>query len=461
MRNEAFQLYLVIRDNVKEEKIVSNADSKGLILDYLTKTPLRKDQLGTMGQSADFEPRKALTVIKNDPVVRACLTTIVDKVLETKWMVKGRNKKTRTKELEGKLKSIRFNRLLRKLLFNLVLYNNAFVEIVRKRGEFSDLNVLETIFMRIDANPNGDVIGYYQETGGPGDKPYWKEEDVVHFKLDEITTNTWSDLTIEALYETVLIKDYVRQWLTWFFGTNQMKGFYNIKNANGQKVKDFLSYLKAAEKDKSKPIIAEGEVTYQVLSSFAQEGQTLNDVLGWCDQQIIILLQVPPIAIGLPDSSGRSNSVEQYQALNTRVLAIERIIEESHSYDLFPKIGYDNNDFIFGVLDESIRKSTFEIAKIMKDMMMTDEAITEYLETQGVVFDSKKLFKEPEDFADMSNKDVGAGNEASIGNKPHGNAPSREGQKGNSISDANKEVMVKNSKSKFDNYPYVYDGVQE
>ena len=444
---------------MKEEKIVSNADSKGLILDYLTKTPLRKDQLGTMGQAADFEPRKALTVIKNDPVVRACLTTIVDKVLETKWMVKGRNKKTRIKELESKLKSIRFNRLLRKLLFNLVLYNNAFVEVVRKKGEFTDLNVLETIFMRIDANPNGDVIGYYQETGGPGDKPYWKEEDVVHFKLDEVTTNTWSDLTMEALYETVLIKDYVRQWITWFFGTNQMKGFYNIKNANGQKVKDFLSYLKAAEKDKSKPIIAEGEVTYQVLSSFSQEGQTLGEVLAWCDQQIIILLQVPPIAVGLPDSSGRSNSVEQYQALNTRVLAIERILEESNSYDLFPKIGYDNNDFIFGVLDESVRKSTFEIAKIMKDMMMTDEAITEYLESQGVVFEETKLFKEPKDFANMSNKDVGAGNEAAIGNKPHGDAPSREGQKGNSISDANKSKMVRNSK--FETYPYVYDGVQE
>lgn len=452
---------IVIRDNVKknEDKIISNADSKGFILDFLTSNPLRKDTLGVMGQAASFEPRKALSVIKNDPVVRACLTTIVDKVLETKWIVKGRNKKTRTKELEKKLKTIRFNRLLRKLLFNLVLYNNAFVEVVRKAGSFEDLNILETIFMRIDANPNGDVIGYYQETGGADNKPYWYEKDVVHFKLDEITTNTWSDLTIEALYETVLIKDYVRQWITWFFGTNQMKGFYNIKNANGQKVKDFLSYLKAAEKDKSKPIIAEGEVTYQILSSFANEGQSLGDVLSWCDQQIIILLQVPPIAVGLPDSSGRSNSVEQYQALNTRVLAIERILEEHFSYDLFPKVGYDDNDFVFGVLDESVRKGTLEIAKIMKDMMMTDEAITEYLESQGVVFETTKLFKEPEELMGMSNKDVGAGNEASIGNKPHGDAPSREGQKGNSISDANKSKMVKNSK--FDAYPYVYDGVQE
>jgi hypothetical protein len=441
----------------KKEEVISNADSKGYMLDYLNSSTLRRDNLGVMGQGPSFEPRKALSVIKNDPLVRACLTTIVDKVLETKWWVKGRNKKTRTKELETKLKQIRFNRVFRKLLFNLVLYNNAFLEIVRTEKPFSDLNVLETIFMRIDAQSNGDIIGYYQETEGPSGKPYWFEKDVVHFKLDEITTNTWSDLTIEALYETVLIKDYVRQWLMWFFGTNQMRGFYNIKNANTTKVKDFLSYLKGSEKDKSKPIIAEGEVTYQILNSFATEGQTLRELLDWCDEQILVLLQVPPIAVGKPDSSGRSNSVEQYQALNTRVLAIQRIIEEVNSYDLFPKIGYESNDFVFGVLDESVRMHVFETAKIMKDMTMTDEAITEYLEAQGVVFETSKLFKEPEELAGLSNKDVGFGNEASIGNKSHDSAPSREGQKGDGISKANKSVMVKNADSKYDSYPYVFE----
>jgi hypothetical protein len=446
-----------VDESKKVDEVIVNADSKGFMLDYLNSTSLKRGNLGVMGQSPDFDPRKALTLIKNDPLVRACLTTIVDKVLETKWWVKGRNKKTRTKELEIRLKDVRFNRVFRKLLFNLVLYNNAFLEIVRKEKPFSDLNVLETIFMKIDAQSNGDVVGYYQETGGPGIKPYWFEKDVVHFKLDEITTNTWSDLTIEALYETVLIKDYVRQWLMWFFGTNQMRGFYNIKNANTTKVKDFLSYLKASEKDKSKPIIAEGEVTYQILNSFATEGQTLREMLDWCDEQILVLLQVPPIAVGKPDSSGRSNSVEQYQALNTRVLAIQRIVEEVTSYDLFPKIGYDSNDFVFGVLDESVRMHVFETAKIMKDMMMTDDAISEYLESQGVVFETKDLFKSPEELAGLSNKDVGFGNESAIGNKSHGSAPSREGQKGNSISKANKSVMVKNAESKFESYPYVFE----
>lgn len=448
----------MVKSKKEDEVVVSNANSKGLIYDYMS-TTLKSNNLGVMGQRPDFEPRKALKVIKNDPLVRSSITTIVDKVLETKWWIKGRNKKTRTKDLEQKLKSVRFNRVLRKLIFNLVLYNNSFLEIVKKRDSLSDLNVLETIFMRIDAQPNGDIIGYYQEVEGPenDEPPYWYEDKVVHFKLDEITTNTWSDLTIEALYETVLVKDYIRQWLMWFFGTNQMRGFYNIKNAGNTKVKEFLSYLKASEKDKSKPIIAEGEVTYEVLNSFSEEGKSIKDVLDWCDEQILILLQVPPIAVGKPDSSGRSNSVEQYQALNTRVLAIQRILEESFSYDLFPKIGYDNNDFLFGVLDESARTRVFETAKIMKDMMMSDEAIIEFMESQGVVFNTSKLFKEPEELAGLSNKDVGLGNEAVIGNKPQGSAPSREGQNKDSISEANTEVMVKNAESKFDSYPYVFE----
>jgi hypothetical protein len=155
----------------------------------------------------------------------------VDKTLETKWLVKGRDKKSRKKELEQKLKDVRFNSILRKALFNLFLYNNAFVEIVKKGGVFSDLNVVESTFMKIDAQDNGDIVGYYQDIGTFNKNPYWTADHMIHIKLDEITSNTWSDLTVEALYETVLIKDYVRQWLTWYFGTNQMRGFYNIKEA--------------------------------------------------------------------------------------------------------------------------------------------------------------------------------------------------------------------------------------
>ncbi|RLD77913.1 MAG: hypothetical protein DRJ15_12585, partial [Bacteroidetes bacterium] len=369
----------------KKTEVVMNANSKGMIPDYYSVHSFGKLGIFSEGRTPEFDPKTALTVVKNDPVVKAAITTLVDRTLESGWRISGKHKKSRVKELEQKLKDVRFNKSLRKYLFNLFLYNNAFFEIVKKGDAISDLNVLETTLMKVSAKDNGDITGYYQDVGGDKDSPMWLPKYVLHTKFREITNNVWAEpLDLQALYETALIKDYIRQWLQWFFGTNQMRGLYILENgASGAKIKDFVSYLKASEKDRTKPVIMQGKVSYQMLNSISNEGDSVLKLLEWCDRQMLMLLQVPPIAVGVPDSSGRSNSVEQYQALNSTVLAIQKVLEDDFTYDLFPKIGFDNAIFEFGMLNESTRKSTLEMGQIMKNMMMTDKAITEFFESQG------------------------------------------------------------------------------
>lgn len=441
-----------------KKEVITNANSKGFIPDYFSTKSFGRLGIFTEGRTPEFDTSKALKVIKNDPTVKAGLTTLVDKVLETRWSVFSKNKKSPDKEKI--LKEKRFDKILRKVLFNLFLYNNAFIEIVLKGKELRDLNVLESTMMKIDSEDNGDIRGYYQEVGGDKDQPRWTPEQITHIKFREITNNVWAEpLDLQSLYETVLIKDYIRQWLSWFFGTNQMRGLYILEKGAGEaKIKDFVSYLKASEKDRTKPVILQGKVTYQMLNSFNNEGESVLKLLEWCDSQILMVLQVPPIAIGQPDSSGRSNSTEQYQGLNTTVLNVQRIMEDDITYDLFKKIHFDDNDFRFGVLDETTRQKTFEMAEIMKNMMMTDEAIKEFFESQGMVFETDKLFKDPAELMNMSNADVKQGNEGSIGNKSQDQAPSRKKQGNAQLSKANQREMIKNSNDdKFENYPYKYE----
>ena len=454
-----------------KKTIVTNDNSRGLIPDFYAGNP---KFFSDTPRLPGFDTKKALNVVRNDPVVKASIITIVDKVLEAGWTIKGRDKKSREKKLEQKLKDVRFNRLIRKALYNLILYNNVFIEIIKKGDELSDLNVLETTLMDIRAKDNGDVEFYKQivqrningqqkgvEVGS------WTPEQCVHIKLDEITNNTWSDLMIESLYDTVVLKDSVREWLKWFFQTNQMRGHFNIKGANDTKIKEFMSFYKASEKDKTKPIITEGEVTYEVLQNFAEQGKSLQEVLAWCDQQIIMLIQTPPISMGMSDSSGRSNSVEQNSSLNTRVKSVHDVTSDYFTYDLFPKINFGKNDFLWGTLDDTDRTRILENVQIMKNSMFTDEAITEYLEVRGLTFETKKLFKDPAEEAKKmaesmptpegpdSNKDVKTGNEGSIGNKSADAAPSRQRQSTNTLSKANGKSMVKNSK--YNEYPYNYE----
>ena len=371
----------------KPEKI-SNANSKGSILDYY----------GAGNSQIMPKPSvklsDALKTIKNDPVVTGSILSIVDKVLETPTQVINRSTGIKNKEVEDKLYDLRFSKVLRKVVFSLILYGNVFIEIIKKDNEISDLNVLETSYMDIEAKDNGDVTKYVQRVNGA--EVTWKPDRIIHIKLNEFTSSIWAEVDIQAVYETVLLKESIRNWIYWFFKTNQARGFYNIKNANKQKVSDFLANLKANERNLSKPVIAQGEVTYQILRNFSEEGATLKEVLEWCDGQILALLQIPPIVIGFPDQSGRSNSVEQFKSYNTRILNIQRVISEAISHELLVQMDVLNCEFSFAVVDTSVYKSKFETAKLMKDIGLTNESITEWLKSEGIVFNETKPFNEVE-----------------------------------------------------------------
>lgn len=437
------------------DEIVANADSKGMILDYLNGGSTARTK-GVMGRSASFNTAEVLKVVTQDPAVKGAIISLVDKFAITEWGVykeSGAFDKKKSRELS----KLRYNKLARKIVANAILYNNAFVEI-RSPGKVQNLNILETGLMRIDAEDNGDIIGYYQDTSDQKNKPYWQPEEIVHYKFDEITTNVWSEFNIEAIYETVLLKDYIRQWMSWFFGTNQLRPVFIIQNGNKAKIKDFISYLKATEKKLTKPLPIEGDVSISTLQKFADEGKSALEVLKWCDEQILMLMQVPPITMGKPDASGRSNSVEQDSALAVRIRSLQKQIADENTYELFPKIGFDSFEFKYGVLDISEKTKIFENVQLMRNAMFTEDAIKEYLEAEGMTFQTSKLLKDPIELQNAKTNlslrapDVKTGNEGSMGNKSADAAPSRQRQ---STGSASKATLVKNAKPDFTKYPYV------
>jgi hypothetical protein len=435
----------------KQKEVIENANSTGYIIDYYGQGP-GFSMMQYLGRGPDFNPNTALKIIRNDPTVKGAVVTLTDKVMEAGWGISGIDKRSRERVLEKKLKEVKMDTVIRKVISNLILYNNAFIEIVMKGDEVTDLNVLETTLMKITAKDNGDVINYYQEVGGRKTYPTWTPDKIVHIKIDELTTGVWSDLSIQSLYDTVILKDSIRQWLGWFFQTNQMKGLYAVESASDPKMKEFLSYLKAAEKDPTKPIIVTGKVTYQTLNAFADTGKSVLDLLRWCDEQLLEVLQTSPIAMGLPDASGRSNSAEQGKWINVRVKAIHNVLEEAFTYDLFKKINFGKVEFSFGVVDSLLVTDVLDNVQKMRNAMFTEEAIMEYLDSLGIVFKTSSVLKNPEQIAmeqaeqnaSLSNKAVGTGKEGMIGNKSADSAPSRMRQSNNDVSKANKSV-VKNA----------------
>lgn len=377
------------------DELIANANSKGLIIDYYGSSDK------SYARKADFNLNEALRVIKKDPVIKGAILSLVDRTMETPYQVVGRDKRSRAKTAELKLEDLRFSRVLRKMLFNLFLYGNSFVEIIKKKGTTTDLNVLETTLMDIKAKDNGDIISYEQDVSSGIIS--WPEDRITHTKLSEITTNVWGDVDIESLYDTLLLKNSIRNWMRWFFETNQSRGLYIIENASSTKVKDFLSLLKANESNLNAPVIVQGKVNYQILRNFSEEGKSLIDVLEWCDTQMLSLLQVPPIVMGFSDQSGRSNSVEQFKAINTRIKNVHEILKDSITYDLFPKMGFNKVKLEFGSLDEQNMKVKVETIKLMKDAGLSNEAISEWMRTQNMFFETKEVFTEESSMDESNN----------------------------------------------------------
>lgn len=453
-----------------QAQLVQNSDSLGNALDYAVQSDPAFGLL--YGKRPQFDPYKAYNIIKNDPVVKGAIVSLVDKFMLSSWRLEGIDSRSSKKDAEKKFNELRFNRFLRNYITQALIFKNAYGEIVKRGSEVIDLNVIETAFMKINTKTNGDVLSYSQYIGNVSthNLPEWDVDEIVHFKLDEMNTNAWADSDMMVLYDTVMIKDYARQFILWLFSSNQLRPVISVESKmNNTKAEDFLSWLKATERDLRRPIMLEGKVSVQALYDFSKSGATVMQVMEWCDAQILQVLQVPPIMVGKADATGRSNSVEQYKSVDVRIRGIQIILEDLFTYDLLPKMGFEKIQFRFNTLDFSRTKEIIDMIQVAKNAMMSDDAIKELMEKSGLCFDTQELFKDPAEeanklaiangsFQKNTNKDVGTGNEGSLGHKDSDQMPSRKRQSGD-VSKANTKVMIRNSDDDSKKY-WVYDAVQ-
>ena len=409
----------------KKDETIKKA-SKGVIEGYYNSSlSISKDNT-VLGLLPKFDRKKVLDAIRKDSTVIAAITTLVDKSLENGWRLEGKDKRSSLDKHTNKLRSIGFNKLLRQILYNLYAYNNAFIENVKDgNGNLKELHLLETTTTQPLATPHGIITGYQQLNVDGGVE--WNPDQVTHIAINTLTTGIWGEIDLQSVYTSILIKQYIMAYLGWFTGTNQMRGFYKINDANDLQVKDLISHLKKLEVDINKPLVAEGDIEYTLMRDFS-EGQSLLQVLNMCDNNIRTLLQVPPISLGQPDSSNRSNSDTQEGSLYTRIMSIYRLVEDSFDFDLFPKIGMDKIEFTFNPPNRIALSRVIENAMKLKEMNAEDKSISEYLDFEG--FPVKIKFKKIEDMMpqgnnndldpsrrgkldDESSKKIGSGEESS------------------------------------------------
>ena len=267
-----------------------------------------------------------LRAYREEPTVQAGIKALADEIVKNGYVIKGVDKKL-TKRVEKELKGkFRFKRLLRRIVYNSLIYGNSFIELTYKGNAVSELHLLETEEMSIIADEHGEVIAYEQEHEGK--KVQFSTDECVHLSINNITSGMWGEADIKTLYSTIALKQFLEGFITNLFRFNKFRDAWSIKEADEVQIKNFVNDLKLARDQPEKELVIDGEIS-KIAGREIKDINNLVDLLNYTRQQILTLLRVPPIIAGIPDNSNRSNSeVQSRKAFDGRVTSLQDVIED-------------------------------------------------------------------------------------------------------------------------------------
>jgi len=368
---------------IKESELMLRA-SRGLIQGWYA-----DDEPTTDRPSLDT----LLRAYRSDSTIRGAITAISDETLKNGYHVIAKDKKLKNKiELDLKRK-FRFTRILNKLMNNLLIYGNVFVELVWKGNKVEELHILETTEMNILADEHGEVEGYTQRAGAQGEEIPFTTDEVVHITVEHIKSNLWGEVDLQTLFSILNLKKEIEKFMTNLFKYNKFRDSWMVEEADEIQVKDFMNNLRLSYDHPEKEMVIDGKIS-KVLGRPIDDLDKLIEILNYCRQEILTLLRVPPIIAGIPDNSNRSNSeVQARKAFDTRIKILQQAMEEEFSFELFPLMGWGNAEFKFNPIDKRAEKDDIEIAKILRDMGLDDDSLLEYIKSTGIQLPENAKFE--------------------------------------------------------------------
>ncbi len=412
--------------------LIKRANSKQHLIDYYW---------NSSGATVlpDFSFDEVMNLIDNDAIATAAVQAFVDKVVEGEWSIVNWKNKKYDESTENNLRyKHKFDsKILRMAAKVGKLFKNVFLEIVRDEDGVTpkDYNILDSTNIDPQTKPNGDPEKYRTKVVNSinGEYGTWVEKDIVWMKFDSIK-NGWAPVDIKALYTVLMQKRFINRFITWAWETGQYRVVHNFKTVNDDVVQDFIAYNSKVDNDFTKPFLASGEYVHSLLRSM-EEIENLELYLKYLNSQIVILLRVPPIDIGIPDASGRSNADAQSNSFATHIQSFKQVITDGIN-EMFVKVNKGNNAIMFGPTDRFAEKMVFEVCLTMKQIGFTDSAIQEYLYDKGMVWSTTKMFETHEDSKSGNKYETSSVEEASLP-EDLSKYPSRSGK---SIGESNKTI---------------------
>jgi len=274
------------------------------------------------------------------PLVNSIIETQTNQVVQ-EFFFEGPNKV----KLEKWADDINLMQFFHQTTKNMLIFGNAYVEVIKKGGKIAGLKILNPIWIDVYRSPLGQVIGYSQiidneklilwGTTGKTDKDRGfkkrvaKFDNLVHFKYNVVGSNKYGKSVIAPLKGSIvqkaqmenqlgaLLKKYIAPLIHATVGNNEMP-------ATAEAVSSVASELRDLHAESE--IVTTHLVSLDVLQ-FENKGMDIQTPLTHIEQQIVTGGQVPPVLLGRSDNASEKAAEVQLRNFGRHIKAVQREVK--------------------------------------------------------------------------------------------------------------------------------------
>jgi len=323
--------------------------------------------------------------IKDDAVLNSNLRQLQDGVFENYPRV-DENKNPNAKEQNEQLQKVGFGKK----------FKNQFAAIWHNGNKYFEIDVLGNKligFYEIDAetmtaveNDNGEIVEYKQ-TLGPNVDIILPKEKIIHIKAPSLRTGAIGEALLTPLKYPLARKKRAENMMAGMLENLQTLLTIRLSESDDDQAKAIKNELRA----KREPTdllriltLLEGEDVQRLDTGTTLNFTAIQDYINAQNDEIIRVVQIPPIVAGTVDNSNRSNSEIQERAVFGRVAhAWQNFFVNELNNEFREKVGWKDVSFEFPQADDRKQEAALVRAMKFKELGYKPEAIHEVLMEAG------------------------------------------------------------------------------
>ena len=231
-----------------------------------------------------------------------------------------------------------FLQFVRSIAMDLLIFGEAYCEIVRKNGKPWKLYKIDCLTMGYELDPHGAIVGYWQQLNSTQEPNPLPAEDVIRWWFPHPRANMTALSPIERILDAVNLDAKMVQWMTTFFEKGA-KANYWIRSPGDEheatRLLEWFTEQYTGVKNAHAPFVTWGDAELVEYKAGAVDVDFPHGRDRNCEE-VLTAYNVPPAAVGIIHGGGLSDQgISQEKSLQYNVCdPIKQMIFEKFNFRL-------------------------------------------------------------------------------------------------------------------------------